>query len=220
MKTQKKDFVELKFTGYANGEVFDSNIEEDLKKIYPDAKPKKTTVVIGENLVVQGFDKALEDKDIGKEYSVELDQKESFGDRKRDLIRTLPLASFTGQKIYPQPGMIFTLDNYLVKIVAVSGARVTADFNNPLAGKKISYKFTITRKVEDEKEKVEVLLQTFFHNVPEFELKESELIVKLPKKMKQFVEMYKEKFKEILGKDLKFEEKEETKKTKELAVEQ
>jgi len=28
---KKNDFVELKYTGYANGIIFDSNIEEDLK---------------------------------------------------------------------------------------------------------------------------------------------------------------------------------------------
>ena len=32
-KTKKHDFVEIKFTGKANNEIFDSNIEEDLKKI-------------------------------------------------------------------------------------------------------------------------------------------------------------------------------------------
>ena len=31
--TKSKEFVELKYTGYANNEIFDSNIEEDLKKI-------------------------------------------------------------------------------------------------------------------------------------------------------------------------------------------
>ena len=30
---KKKDFVEIEYTGYANGEIFDSNIEADLKKI-------------------------------------------------------------------------------------------------------------------------------------------------------------------------------------------
>ncbi len=34
-KTKKGDFVEIKYTGLANNEIFDSNIDEDLKKLNP-----------------------------------------------------------------------------------------------------------------------------------------------------------------------------------------
>ena len=47
-KTKEKDFVEIEFTGTANGNIFDSNILEDLKKISKESKPKKTIVIIGE----------------------------------------------------------------------------------------------------------------------------------------------------------------------------
>lgn len=204
--TKKSDFIELKYTGYANGEIFDSNIEEDLKKLNPEAKPEKTTIVIGQGMVVRGFDKALEDKEIGKEYEVNIPSKEAFGARKRELIRTISLASFTEKKVQPQPGMILALDNTIVKIIAVSGARVTADFNNLLAGKDLKYKFTITRKIEDEKEKSETLFQFFFKSTPELEIKESSITVKLPKQMEPLVALYKDKFKEIIGKELVFEE--------------
>ena len=37
MALQKKDFIEIEFTGKVkDGEVFDSNIKEDLKKLNPD----------------------------------------------------------------------------------------------------------------------------------------------------------------------------------------
>ena len=32
--TEKKEFVEVEYTGYANGELFDSNVEKDVKKIH------------------------------------------------------------------------------------------------------------------------------------------------------------------------------------------
>lgn len=204
--TQKKDFIEVKYTGFANGEIFDSNIPEDLKKLNPDAKVEKMIVVIGEGIVVPGFDKALENKEIGKEYEISLSAKEGFGERDRNLMRTIPLKSFHEQKVNPQAGMLLTLDQNLVKIVAVSGARVIADFNNPMAGKNLKYKFTITRKIEDEKEKSETLFKLFFRLVPEFELKENSVVVKGPKNFELFVNVYKEKFKELIGKELVFEE--------------
>jgi len=207
--TKRNDFIEIKFTGYANNEVFDSNIEEDLKKINPDAKPKKTIVIIGEGMVVRGFDRALEDKEIGKEYTIELKPKEAFGNRDRNLIKTIPLTSFTQQKVAPRQGMVLALDNAIVKILAVSGARVTADFNNLLAGKEIKYKFIIEKIITDEKEKTEALLQTYLHSVPEFEIKEKEIMVWGTESIKSFVEVYKEKFKELIGKEIKFELKAE-----------
>ena len=89
--TKKNDFVELLYTGYSQGNVFDSNIEEDLKKIDPKGKVKKTIVVIGQGMVVPGLDKALEGKEIGKEYEIKLSAKEGFGERDRNLLKTIPL---------------------------------------------------------------------------------------------------------------------------------
>jgi len=211
-KTKKNDFIELKFTGYANDQIFDSNIEEDLKSINPEAKPQKTIVVIGQKMVVRGLDKALEDKEINKEYVVDVPFKEGFGERKRELMKTLPLKSFTDQKVNPQAGMVLSLDQHLVKIIAVSGARVTTDFNNPLAGKDLRYKYKIVRKIEDKKEKSETLFSLFFRFVPEFEIKEGKVVVKGPKAMGPAIDHYKEKFKELIKLDLEFEEKKEEEK--------
>lgn len=203
--TKKKDFVEIKYTGYANSEIFDSNIEEDLKKLNKNAKPQKTIVAIGEGMVVSGLDKALEGKEVGKEYEVSLSKHDAFGERKRDLIKTIPLKAFKEQNFDPRPGMVLTLDNSMAKIIAVSGARVITDFNNPLAGKEIHYKFKITHLVTDEKEKTEALLQSFFNFIPEFEIKDK-IIIKGAKQLEVFVKIFNEKFKSILGKNLEFEE--------------
>ena len=102
------------------------------------------------------------------------------------------------------------LDNYLVKIIAVSGARVITDFNNPLSGKNISYKFTITRKVEDDREKAEAIFSSVFKFIPEFEVRDK-IIVKGVKELEVFVKEASEGFKEIMGKELDFEEKKEIK---------
>jgi len=92
---KKNDFIELEFTGYSAGKVFDSNIEQDLKEISKEAKPQKSTIIVGQKMVVPGLDKALEGKEIGKEYQIELSYEEGFGERKRELVRTIPLKVFT-----------------------------------------------------------------------------------------------------------------------------
>ncbi len=207
----KNDFIEIKYTGYANGEVFDSNIEEDMKKLAPNAKPHKTIIVVSQEMVIKGFDNALLGKEIGKAYEIKLAPKEAFGERNRELIKTIPLKAFTEKDFTPKPGMIITLDNIMTKIIAVSGARVIADFNNPLAGKEISYKFTIIRKVNDEKEKTNALFEFFFKFIPEYEINEK-IKIKGKKELEIFINVFNNKFKELLGKELVFEEKTSDKK--------
>lgn len=202
---KKNDIVELKYTGYSGGVIFDSNVEDELKKINPESKAEKTMVVVGQGMVVTGFDKALDGKEIGKEYEISLSAKEGFGERKRELVKTIPLKIFHSKQVDPRPGMTLSMDDMLVKIIAVSGARVVADFNNPMAGKDMKYKFTVARKVEDEREKCKVVFEMFFRMTPEFEIKDK-VIVKGPKHFEIFVKAFGDKFKEIIGKELAFEE--------------
>jgi len=61
-KTKKKDFVEIEFIGknLTNNEVFDTNIKEEAKKINLEIKDKPLMVCIGGEMLVKGFDSALE----------------------------------------------------------------------------------------------------------------------------------------------------------------
>lgn len=201
----KNDFVEIKYTGYANGEIFDSNIEEDMKKLNPNVNPHKTIIAVGHEMIVKGLDNFLVEKEIGKEYSLALKPNEAFGERRRELIKTIPMNAFHEKNFNPTPGMVVTLDNLMAKIIAVSGGRVIVDFNNPLAGKEITYTFTIIRKVSDEKEKAEALFEVFFKFIPQFEIKDK-IIIKGPKGLEVFVNAYNEKFKELIGKEIVLEE--------------
>jgi FKBP-type peptidyl-prolyl cis-trans isomerase 2 len=212
--TKRNDFVEIKFTGYVNGNVFDSNIEEDLKKIDTNGKPRETIIIVGEGMLVPGFDRAIEGKEMGKEYEVNVSAKEGFGDRKRELVKTIPLKIFTEKKINPYPGMVLAMDENLARVITVSGARVLTDFNNPLAGKDLVYKFKIVRKVIDEKEKAKALLEFMFKFVPEFEVGES-IVIKGPKFIEAYVTAFNPKFKELMGKELKLEEVKNEKKPEE-----
>lgn len=205
---KKKDFVELKYTGYSNGNVFDSNIDEDLKKLDPKGKPRELIVIVGEGMVVPGLDKAIEGKEVEKEYEVSISAKEGFGERKREMVKTIPLKVFTEKQINPYPGMVLAMDDSLARVITISGARVMTDFNSPLAGKDLVYKFRIVRRLDDDKEKARVLLGFILRFVPEHEVTEKEVVIKGPKVFEKFVETFKDKFKDILGKELKFELKE------------
>lgn len=196
---KRNDFVELEFTGREKeGNIFDTNKKEDAEKIGIKITGKRFIVCVGQEMVVKGLDKEFEGKEIGKSYTIELSAKEAFGDRKKELIRLIPLKVFTDKKIFPKAGMVLTLDNHLVRIASSSGGRVLVDFNNPLSGKEIIYEFKIKQLIEDDKEKINSLLEYFLKQEIDFEVKDKKIVLKVEDFFEPVIKMLNDKFKNIL----------------------
>ena len=208
MLLQKKDFIEIEFTGrLKDGEIFDSNIKEDLEKLNSNAIPKPLIFCLGEGMFLKGIEEFLIDKKIS-EYKIELSPEKAFGNRDSHLIQMVPIKVFREQKVNPVPGAIFNFDGKIAKILTTSGGRVMVDFNNPLAGKTVIYEIKILRKVEDLNEKVKALIDFFTRKEFKFEIKDKKLIVYADKQFAQFLNLFKDKFKDILELDLEVKEKE------------
>jgi FKBP-type peptidyl-prolyl cis-trans isomerase 2 len=202
MALKKKDFVEIEFTGKTKeGDVFDSNVKEVLKKTNIEGYPKPFIFCLGEGMFIRGIDEFLIGKEIG-EYDVSLKPEDAFGKRNPKLIQMIQKKEFIKHNLNPIPGAVFNFDGKLAKVLTVSGGRVMIDFNNPLAGKEVDYKIKVLRKVENLNEKIEALNDFLFRKNFEFEIKDKKLIMKIPKENTKFVEMFKDKFKEILDLDL------------------
>src|SRR3989344_8157684 len=141
---QKNDFIDITFTGrIKDGEIFDTNVKEDAEKIGLKFNGKPLIICVGQGMVVSGFDNALEGKESGKDYSIELQPKDAFQERQSNLVKLIPIKIFREKKINPYPGMTLNIDNMLVRVISVSGGRVLVDFNNILAGKTVIYTFKI-----------------------------------------------------------------------------
>ena len=211
-KTKKGEFIEIEYVGYANGDVFDTNIKKKAEEINLEIEVRPLRVCIGKEMVVKGFDKELEDKEVGNQYKITVSPDEGFGRRNPSLIKTIPLSAFKQQEMSPVPGMVLNMDGMVAKILSVSGGRVITDFNNPLSGKDIEYEFTIKKKVEDEEEKINSLQDFFFKK--RFKFKVNDKIV-FEKQAEPFVRIIGKKLQEILGKTIEVEKakpKEESKK--------
>jgi len=210
-KLKKNDFVEIEYIGKIKetGEIFDTNVEKEAKKLNLNIKIKPLIICLGENMILPAIDNFLVGKEVGKSYTLTLPPEKAFGERKRELIKIMPMSVFRGQNITPRVGMVFSFDGLFGKISAVSGGRVIVDFNNPVAGKKVIYELKVKRKIKEMKEKVKALMLVFFKKEFPFDIKEKKLILKATEKEKKFLELFKEKFKEILG--LELEAKENTK---------
>lgn len=212
MTLQKGDFIEVEFTGrIKGGEIFDSNIKKDLINLNPKAEAKPFIFCIGQGMFLKGVEDFLIDKELGT-FEIDLKPENAFGVRNSNLIQRVPSKVFQEQKLNPFPGATFNFDGKMGKVLAVSGGRITVDFNNPLAGKEVSYKINILRKVEDIKEKITSFIDFLFRKPLKFEIKEKKLVIEAEQGMKQFVELFKDKFKEVFSLELEVKEiKEENK---------
>lgn len=206
MVLQKKDFIEIEFTGKTReGQIFDSNIEKDLKEINSEIKAKPLIFCLGEDMFLKGVDDYLIGKEVGK-YKIELTPENAFGKRDSTLVKMIPMKVFIQHKINPIKGSMLNFDGKMGKVLSVSGGRVLVDFNNPLAGKDVVYDVNIKRKIKDLNEKIKSFNEFLFRQNFKFEIKDTntgkKVIYEVEEKLKQFVEMFKDKFKEIFGMDL------------------
>lgn len=207
MKIKNNDFIELDFVGKVKetNEIFDTTMKEEAKKANlvqekSEDKFKPLGICVGQGMVVKGFDKALEGKEAGEGYEIELKPEDAFGKRDSKLVRILSLSEFRKRGIEPFAGMMLTLDSFLVRIASVTSGRVIVDFNNPLSGKNISYRFTIRKIVEDSKEKLLILSRLLVGIEPEIKIEEKKAIVEFPFKLPEQIEAeFKKKVKEITG---------------------
>ena len=221
MGLKNNDFVELDFIGRVKetGEIFDTTIEEEAKKASllknennENRKFEPLKICIGQGMVVKGLDKELEGKEIERDYEIELKPEDAFGKRDSKLVMIMPLSAFRARGVEPSAGMMLALDNFLVKISAVTSGRVIADFNSPLAGKHIIYKFRIKRKIDDMKERVEILAGLFFGKPEMISVENSKAVIEVKMKLPDNIkEEFIKKFKEILGIDIDIKEAENNK---------
>lgn len=160
------DFLLINFTGKVKntGEVFDLTDAEEAKKLKIYNEKQKygpQLVIIGTGDVVPGVERELKKMKVGEERSFDVSQNEAFGKRNLSLIKVLSAAKFFKKNINPVPGLFVDIDGMACRIMAVSGGRVRVDFNHPLAGKDLSYRVKIVKKISNKKEKIESILERF-----------------------------------------------------------
>ncbi len=207
MDLKEKDFVEIEFTGkIKDGEVFDSNIKQDIEESGLKASAKPFIFALGQGMFLKGVDNSLIGKKVGEEYNIELKAEDAFGKRNPEAIKLIPSNVFRQHKINPIPGVMFNFDGKPARILSASGGRIRVDFNNPLAGKDVEYKIKILRKIDKINEKVDSLNEFLFRKKFKFEIKDKNLILNVDIQLFKFVELFKEKYKEILGLDLEVKE--------------
>ncbi len=186
-KVQHHDFVEIDYTGrLADGTVFDTTSEKTAKEHNlhsPQREYNPAVICVGEKQVLPGLDAQLVDKELGKEYTAALTADKAFGKRDIKRIKVIPMNTFQQHKVQPHPGLQVDIDGEMGIVASVSGGRVIVNFNHPLAGKEVTYTFTVRRKVTDQTEKVAAFLSVVLRLPAEamkIEVKDNAAAVTLP----------------------------------------
>jgi len=163
MPIQKGDFILINYTSKVKetGEIFDTTNEETAKKekFYKEGEiyePK--LVVVGERLVLEALDEALQKFKIKKKNSVEIPPEKAFGNRDPEKVRLIPLRRLAARGITPKLGMQIEYDRKLATVRTMGSGRVQLDFNPPLAGKTLVYEVTVEKRLKTNTEKIAALI--------------------------------------------------------------
>ena len=102
-------------------------------------------------------------------------------------------------------------DGRVGKVLSVSGGRVLIDFNHPLAGKDLVYEIDIKRKIDDLNEKINGFNNFLFKKDLSFKIDGKKIVYEISdnpenENMKKFIELFKDKFKDIFEMDLEVNE--------------
>lgn len=160
---KENDFIELSYTGKLkeNGFVFDTTdkaLAEQHGIHNPQAQYDPVIVCLGNGHLLQGLDKALIGKTLGK-YTFEFSPEQGFGKKNASLIQLIATGKFKKDGIVPYPGLQINVDGAMGVIKTVTGGRTLVDFNHPLAGKELTYDVHVKRVVTDIQEQASAFIK-------------------------------------------------------------
>ncbi|MFQ6012199.1 MAG: FKBP-type peptidyl-prolyl cis-trans isomerase [Thermoplasmata archaeon] len=128
-------------------------------------------VLVGGGRLMEGLEAAILDAKVGEEKEVVIPPDKGMGERDPKLVELFPLREFHRQDIEPKPGMEVRIRNRTGTVQAVTAGRVRVDFNNPLAGRTLRYKFNVLKKVKAAKAKVKAIIEMDYGPSDDFRIK-------------------------------------------------
>ena len=158
------DLILLDFTAKVKdtGDIIETTIEEEGKKIGDideDFVFKPRLVAVGDSWVLKGLDEALAEAEIGKQVNIDISPEKGFGVRDASKTRLVPLKKFRDKADQISVGAEIEIAGRIGIVRFVGSGRAQIDFNHRYAGRTLEYNFTVVKKIEDNKEMINEIIE-------------------------------------------------------------
>ncbi len=114
-------------------------------------------ILAGHGNVIPGLEKAIEGREAGERFEVDVVAADAYGERREGLGQRVPKKHFSGQKL--EPGMQLLLNTNFgpraVTIEKVGMSVVDVDLNHPMAGRDLHFDVEIIEVREASLEEIE-----------------------------------------------------------------
>ena len=114
-------------------------------------------ILIGHGNIIPGLEAALQDREAGESFGVDVAASEAYGERRDGLTQRVPKKHFGAQKL--EPGQQVVLQTNFgpraVTIQKVGMSVVDVDLNHPMAGKDLHFDVEIVDVREASPEEIE-----------------------------------------------------------------
>ena len=165
---------------------FETTREEEAKRsdLYdPTHRYEPRLISVGEGWVLKGLDEALSEAKMGDKLSILIEPNKGFGERDTSKVRMIPLRKLGDKADEVRVGDTIELDERMGIVRFIGSGRVQVDFNHRYAGRTLIYDVDVTKKLDDDNEKVSSLIR---RRLPideqkiEFNIEASRLQIDLP----------------------------------------
>ena len=160
---EKGDIIRLQYDSYSDdGKLIETTDAEKAKAagIYDEHNAYKPMVVIvGSGRLLKPLEEEIKKSNLGEEKEITIPPEEAFGVRDPNNVKVLSMRELERREIEPELGKTIKIGDKYGRITAISPGRVVIDFNHPLAGKSIKYKFKIAEKIDNEIDKIKAIVE-------------------------------------------------------------
>lgn len=149
MKAGKDTVVSLHYTLTVDGEKVESSLDRN----------EPLWVLLGHGQLIPGLEAALEGREAGESFQVEVPPVDAYGERQEGQIQRVPKKYFQ-QPAKLKPGMATVLSlkqggQRVVVVHKVGMTSVDVDLNHPMAGKSLAFDVAVEAVREGTAEEVE-----------------------------------------------------------------
>ena len=105
------------------------------------------TLALGRGELAAGLEQCLAHTEPGGSYVFELEPVQAFGERRENLVQSLPRASFAREMVFEEGALIeFSAPDgtrHAGQVRALHDHDVVMDFNHPLAGRRVRFEVEV-----------------------------------------------------------------------------